>query len=63
MYLGLLLVYASLAMLFQSPAAGLLIIPLFIIFDRLIVRREEEYLGRQFGQSYEGYRAKVRRWV
>ena len=63
MYLGLLLTYASLAILFQSPAAGFLLLPLVLIFDRVIIRREEDYLSRHFGPDYEAYRRKVRRWL
>lgn len=63
MYLGLLLVYASLAILFRSPAAGFLFLPLLLVFDRVIIRREEDYLSRHFGPDYEAYKRKVRRWL
>jgi protein-S-isoprenylcysteine O-methyltransferase Ste14 len=62
MYLGMLLVYAALAVLFMSPAAGLLLIPLAVAVDRLIIRREEAYLSRRFGPAYDDYRKSVRRW-
>ena len=34
-----------------------------VLTDRLIVRREESYLERKFGQEYLDYQRKVRRWL
>lgn len=63
MYLGMLLIYAGLATALRSPTAGLLLIPVFAIMDRLVVVREEAYLRRRFGAEFERYRATVRRWL
>ena len=63
MYLGLMLAYAGLALTMASPAAGLLLVPLFFIMDRLIIPREEAYLARRFGADYEAFRGRVRRWI
>jgi len=63
MYLGMLLAYAGLALALRSPTAGLLLIPVFAIIDRLVVAREEAYLERRFGMEFERYRARVRRWL
>lgn len=63
MYLGLALAYAGLALLFRSAAAGLLLIVLLAIMDRLVIPREEAYLARRFGAGYEAYRRRVRRWL
>jgi protein-S-isoprenylcysteine O-methyltransferase Ste14 len=30
---------------------------------RLVISAEEEYLARRFGQAYQHYRARVRRWL
>jgi protein-S-isoprenylcysteine O-methyltransferase Ste14 len=62
MYLGMMLFYAGLALLFQSPTAGLLLLPLIVIFDRVVIAREEAYLTRRFGAAYDAYRRRVRRW-
>lgn len=62
MYGGLLLIYSGLAMFIQSPAAAVLLIPLVLIFDRLIIPREEAFLRRRFGSAYEDYRSRVGRW-
>lgn len=63
MYVGMLLIYAAVALLFQSAPGGILLLPLILVFDRLIIRREEEYLRRRFGAPYEEYRRHVRRWI
>lgn len=63
MYLGLLVVYAGLAILFRSPWADLLFLPLALIFDRVIIKREEDYLSRHFGPDYKLYKRRVRRWL
>lgn len=63
MYVGMLLIYAAVALLFRSASAGVLLLPLILIMDQLIIRREEEYLSRRFGAPYEEYRRHVRRWI
>lgn len=63
MYLGMLLVYAGIALALQSVAAGGLLIPLWIVIDRAVIKREENYLLRRFGPEFQSYRAEVRRWL
>ena len=42
----------------------LLIVPLCMqATTRLVILPEEEYLTRRFGEDYERYRARVRRWI
>ncbi len=63
MYLSLALLYAGIAILWQSICA-LLLLPLVLFFiDRRVIVREELYLERQFGSAYRQYRARVRRWL
>lgn len=63
MYLGVLGIIAAQALLFRShalvayAAAWLLTVHLFTVFY------EEPTLRRRFGESYERYRASVRRWI
>lgn len=63
MYLGMLLTYAGVALAWQSPAAGLLLIPLFLVIDRAVIAREEKYLAQRFGIDYRQYQSEVRRWI
>lgn len=63
MYLGLLLLQASSGLLADS-LWPLLVLPLLgLLLHRGVVLREERYLARRFGQEYEDYRRRVRRWL
>jgi protein-S-isoprenylcysteine O-methyltransferase Ste14 len=63
MYLGMIAVYSGVALVLLSPTAGLLFLPLCLVLDRLVIAREEAYLSRRFGPSYDAYRKRVRRWL
>lgn len=63
MYLGMALFYAGIALLFLSPIAGVLLLPVLVVIDRLVIAREEVYLAKRFGAPYESYRRRVRRWI
>ena len=41
---------------------GLLVFALVIV-DRGVIREEERYLEKRFGEEYQSYKLKVRRWV
>jgi len=63
MYTGLAIAYLGLALLFGSWWP-LVIWPLVIVVVRqLVIRPEEEYLTRRFGQTYTDYQSRVRRWL
>lgn len=63
MYLGGVLILLGVGILFGS-GVPFLVIPVFwwIIHARFI-RREETFMARRFGQEYEEYRKRVRRWL
>ena len=63
MYLGLTLWYLAVAAWFNALCV-LLVLP-FVLYtlQRGVIRREEAYLRRRFGQEYEAYCARVRRWL
>jgi protein-S-isoprenylcysteine O-methyltransferase Ste14 len=56
MYLGFAFVANALWPLLFLPEA----IALVYVFA---IRREEQYLAREFGDAYAAYRARVRRWL
>lgn len=63
MYVGFLLTFAGLALIFALEW-GLIALPfLWFTLDRVVVRREEAYLTRKFGPTYTGYLARTRRWL
>jgi protein-S-isoprenylcysteine O-methyltransferase Ste14 len=63
MYLGLILVYSGLAFIFGNWWTFLLLPVLFALVTFLIIRPEEKYLSRAFGDSYSAYRKSTRRWL
>ena len=63
MYLGMVLLYAGVAVLFDSLLALLLLAPVIVIIRMYVISREEAYLERTFGDEYRAYKARVRRWI
>ncbi len=63
MYLSLTLLYMGLAVLINSLWILLLLLPVMIVIQNSVVKREEQYLERKFGETYLRYKAQVRRWI
>lgn len=63
MYLGMAMLSLGIAVAFASLPGALLALAALAIIDRTVVRREEAYLKRLFGQSYVDYTRRVRRWL
>lgn len=63
MYLGLALIYAGVAILFDSLLALLLLIVVVAVIQTYAIAREEAYLDRTFGDEYRAYKSRVRRWI
>lgn len=63
MYFGLLLVYTGLACSIGNLWT-LFLVPLVVLaVEHLVIRKEESYLERAFGQVYLEYKGRVRRWA
>ena len=62
-YLGLAMLYASIAVLRNALWAVLLLPVVVYVIQREVIGREERYLERTFGEEYLAYKARVRRWV
>jgi protein-S-isoprenylcysteine O-methyltransferase Ste14 len=62
-YLGTLLLYVGLAFNFRLLWPLVLVPVLIPSVNVWVIRREEQYLERKFGDEYRRYRARVRRWV
>ena len=62
-YLSVVLIYVGLSLLFAWGWALLLLVPVLVILQLAVIRREEAYLERKFGASYLRYRESVRRWL
>lgn len=63
MYLALSLLYAGFAVAFLLPVTLVLLIPCLVVLYLGVIRREEAYLDRKFGEAYRNYRSRVRRWL
>jgi len=62
-YLSLAMIYAGIAAL-RNSLWTILFLPLVVyVIQREVIRREEQYLKRTFGEEYLAYKARVRRWV
>ncbi len=63
LYISLTLVYIGVA-LWTGAMTALVLLPLVIVVVHFaVIRREEAYLARRFGDDYEDYRRRVRRWI
>ncbi|PWT70518.1 MAG: isoprenylcysteine carboxylmethyltransferase family protein [Bacteroidetes bacterium] len=63
MYMGLLLLYCGIAIT-KGNWWSLILIPLLIVIVQyFIIKREEAYLEREFGDDYSDYKKRVRRWI
>ncbi|HZV49110.1 MAG TPA: PEMT/PEM2 methyltransferase family protein [Candidatus Dormibacteraeota bacterium] len=62
-YVGLAAVYTGLALLTGARWPLLLLPGVLAAVDRGVVQAEERFLLRAFGEEYERYRRRVRRWL
>ena len=61
-YLSMALVYSGITLMFDSPLALILLLPVIVVLNRQAVR-EERYLEGAFGDQYTEYKRRVRRWL
>lgn len=62
-YLGFLLMVIGLP-LNSGLYWGVAMAPFYIVtMNRLVIEREEMYLGKKFKDAYSGYSSRVRRWI
>ena len=63
MYLGMLLLYAGIALATGGLLTASAAVPVFLILNFYVIGREEAYLERRFGSAYAAYRDEVKRWL
>ena len=63
MYVGLAIVYVGLSCLTGNWWNFILFPLLVLIIQEYIIKSEERYLEREFGQKYADYKSKVSRWL
>lgn len=62
-YVALTIFYVGIACLLNSPWVLVMVVPVFLVVDVSVVRREERHLQQMFGNDYVQYRKSVRRWI
>ncbi len=62
-YLGFVIGHAGIALLLLSTWALAAAVPAAVLLHRMVILREEAFLREQFGDLYDQYCARVRRWV
>jgi protein-S-isoprenylcysteine O-methyltransferase Ste14 len=63
MYLGLLIVLIAAFFVSQSPYFLVPPVLFFLVIDFRMIPFEERLLADRFGEEYEAYRKRVRRWI
>ena len=63
MYFGLTCFYIGFTCFFGNWWNIILLPILIIVIQEYVIKREEKYLERKFGEEYNSYRGNVRRWV
>jgi protein-S-isoprenylcysteine O-methyltransferase Ste14 len=63
LYLSFAVLYGGAALL-TGTIWALVVLPAVVwVIDRAVIVREERYLATMFGEAYEDYRRRVRRWL
>src|SRR5499433_4303365 len=62
-YLGMFLGLIGLAVAFNTLWLLVTLVPFALVIRYGVVAREEAYLERKFGDVYQSYRSRVRRWL
>ena len=63
MYLGLTLIYVGVAVWANALWPIVLLPAVLVVMHYGVIKREERYLERIFGDEYREYRRRVRRWL
>lgn len=62
-YLGMVLMLIGFPLAFGN-VWGIPLAPVFILLmNKLVIKHEEAYLEKKFGEAYTGYKSLVRRWL
>lgn len=62
-YLGMALIYLGVVCATVSLGALVLLPAVILVMEFGVIRREERYLERRFGEPYRAYKTRVRRWL
>ncbi|MDQ6914651.1 MAG: isoprenylcysteine carboxylmethyltransferase family protein [Actinomycetota bacterium] len=62
-YLADAMIFAAIALLADAPWVLLALPPVLAVMQQGVIKREERYLERRFGQQYGDLKARTRRWI
>ncbi len=62
-YVSLTLLYLGVGIILNNGWILLLVVPVLLVMDLWVVRKEERHLETKFGEDYLRYKATVRRWL
>jgi protein-S-isoprenylcysteine O-methyltransferase Ste14 len=63
LYISLAVIYVGISVAFNALWPLVLLIVALIVVDRSVISREEKYLEGRFGEDYQRYKSRVRRWL
>jgi protein-S-isoprenylcysteine O-methyltransferase Ste14 len=63
LYTSLALAFCGLTVVFNTWWGFVVLIPVLVVMNVGVIRREERYLEQKFGESYRRYCSRVRRYV
>jgi protein-S-isoprenylcysteine O-methyltransferase Ste14 len=63
MYVGFVLILLGVAVLLRSLSPYVVVLAFALLMDRMYIVVEERMLVERFGQEWEAYRGRVRRWI
>lgn len=63
LYLALSIIHLGVGVATGNPWILLTLAPAVLVIHFAVIRREERYLERKFGEEYRRYRSEVRRWL
>ncbi len=62
-YVALTFLYLGVGTILNNGWIWLLVVPVLLVMDLWVVRKEERHLETKFGEDYLRYKASVRRWM
>ena len=62
-YVALTLLYLGVGIILNNGWIWLLVVPVLLVMDLWVVRKEERHLETKFGEDYLRYKVAVRRWL
>ena len=63
MYVGAACIQIGLGLVLREGWVLVMLLPVLVLIDRHVIRREEAYLERKYRDAWKDYERRVRRWL